>query len=468
MTVAGAGEDAIAVLVDHARRLRFEQLPASTVAAAKRALLDWLGAAQAGTSAAGIDAVLEVVRAGATPPQASVVGSGERFGLADAVFANAVIGRARELDDSHDTAQMHPGVMIHPVALALAEAEGPLSGRDLIASIVAAYDLAGRIGRAPTVGTAINGHSFHHAGAFGAVAVLGRHYQLPREAWLAAMGIAYVQVAGNQQGAAEGKMTVRMQTAFMARAGLIAGLFARAGVSGPVNVLEGRYGYYRLYHHDDYDRGRLVGGLGERFEIEHVHLKPYPTCMYGHAPIEAALAVAAEAELVGEEVERIVVTSNREHHNIMCEPLVEKRAPADSVAAQFSTPYAVAHALARGSVWLDALEPERVADPRLRALGAKVESVVEETRRGEDSRGDSPPARVRVELRDGSIREATVELGRGHPLRPMSFEDVAEKYRLCAAYARRPPAGEVVERTIARVASLERDADVGTLLQSTI
>lgn len=463
-----AGEDAIGALVDHARGLRFEDLPRSTVAAAKLALLDWLGAAQAGTSADGIDAVLGVVRAQATPPQASVIGFEERFGLADAVFANAVIGRARELDDSHDTAQLHPGVMIHPVALALAEVAGPVAGRDLIAAIVAGYDVAGRVGRAPRVGTAINGHSFHHAGAFGAVAVLGRHFDLPREAWLAAMGIAYVQVAGNQQGATEGKMTVRMQTAFMARAGLLAGIFARAGVTGPVNVLEGRYGYYPLYHGGDYDRERLLGGLGDRFEIEHVHLKPYPTCMYGHAPIEAALEIAAGAEISPAQVERIVVTSNREHHNIMCEPLSEKRAPADSVAAQFSTPYAVAHAIARGSVWLDALEPGRVADPELRALSAKVDSVVEEGGRGAGSRGDSPPARVEIQLRDGTSLAARVELGRGHPLRPMSSEDVAAKYRRCASSARRPPSGEAVEHTIERVLSLEHDDDVGTLLCPTV
>jgi 2-methylcitrate dehydratase PrpD len=427
-------------------------------------VLDWLGALLAGTGAGAVEPIVDLVLAQGGEGEATVVGWDRRLPLPEAVFANAVVSRALEIDDAHDTAHIHPGVMIHPVGFGAAEIDPGMSGADLLTLLVTGYEISLRIGLAPRMGTAINGMSFHATGAFGVVGALGAQMQLSREQIRAGMGIAYVQVAGNQQGAAEGKMTVRMQTGFMARAGVMATRFAANGVTGPEHVLEGRYGYYKLYHHDDYERERILDGLGERYETDGVHIKPYPTCMYGHPPIEAAVQLSKDLGVEPEQIAAVRVRSNQEHFNIMCTPIEEKRRPADGVAAQFSTPYAVAYSLVHGKMWLEALHDEALADERVLDLAARVEPIVDEEIEAIDSRRVRPPASVEVELADGSTHRRTIELPRGHPERPMSFDEVADKYRMCAMSARVEISESAVEETIEAVRDLERSENPSEIL----
>lgn len=451
-------------LVDFARELRYEEIPEATVEVTKKYVLDWLGALLAGTGAGAVEPIVDVVLAQGGEEEATVVGWNRRLPLPEAVFANAVVSRALEIDDAHDTAHIHPGVMIHPVGFGAAEMDPGISGADLLRMLVTGYEISLRIGLAPRMGTAINGMSFHSTGAFGAVGALGAQMGLSREQIRAGMGIAYVQVAGNQQGAAEGKMTVRMQTGFMARAGVMATRFAANGVSGPEHVLEGRFGFYKLYHHDEYERERVLDGLGERFETDTVHIKPYPTCMYGHPPIEGAVQLSKEVGSEPEKIAAVRVRSNQEHFNIMCAPVEEKRRPADGVAAQFSTPYAVAYSLVHGKMWLEALHDEALADRRVLELATRVEPIVDPEIEAIDSRRVRPPAEVEIELDDGSTHVRTIELPRGHPERPMSFDEVADKYRMCAASARLEIPDSAVEETIETVRNLEQCENPGQIL----
>ena len=85
------------------------------------------------------------------------------------------------------------------------------------------------------------------AGVFGVTAAVGKLAGLDHRAMLDAFGLAYAQAAGSMQAHAEGKPTLALQIAFAAAAGMRAVDLAQAGFPGPHDVLEGPYGYFRLY-----------------------------------------------------------------------------------------------------------------------------------------------------------------------------------------------------------------------------
>jgi 2-methylcitrate dehydratase PrpD len=146
---------------------------------------------------------------------------------------------------------------------------------------------------------------------------------------------------------------------------------------------------------------------------------------------------------------------------IVCEPESTKRTPQNDYDAKFSLPYAVACMLLRGHVDVDDFTPAAICDPALLALTQRIIYR-------EDPDSDFPrrfPGWLRVRLRDGRIIEQREPINRGSVERPLTPEEVREKFRRNARRALPP---ERVEAAIAAVASLERQADVGALTASLV
>ena len=104
-----------------------------------------------------------------------------------------------------------------------------------------------------------------------------------------ALGVVYAMTSGNAQGLIEGRLVKRMQPAFAARAGVEAAYLAQAGITGSRDFLEGPYGFYNLYEKGLYDPAPVVEGLGSRYMINELSIKPYPCCRMTHSAIDAAL-----------------------------------------------------------------------------------------------------------------------------------------------------------------------------------
>jgi len=68
---------------------------------------------------------------------------------------------------------------------------------------------------------------------------------------------------------------------------------------------------------------------------------------------------------------------------------------------------------------------------------------------------------LKIYLRDGTVLSSRTPPARGHVRNPMSYEEVAAKFRENAAYARWPAAK--TESVIDLVSSLDRVADMGGL-----
>jgi 2-methylcitrate dehydratase PrpD len=147
--------------------------------------------------------------------------------------------------------------------------------------------------------------------------------------------------------------------------------------------------------------------------------QPYVDCA---ARLAKRIDVDQIAEVVCETAEGIV-------HRLW-EPLVDKQSPPNAYAGKFSTPYCIAAGFVLGHAGLDAFTEERVRDPRLRALAAKVRYEI-------DPKNPYPNAftgHVRVKLKDGRVVEERQGHMRGGVEEPLTRADIEEKFRLNCAY----------------------------------
>src|SRR6185369_459063 len=100
--------------------------------------------------------VRDVVLADGGKPIASVWNSGAKVGLAGAVLVNSTAGHAFEMDDIHKEAIIHPNSLSVPTALALAEADPSIAGRDIVAAVAMGAEIGARIGNAATMALFLN------------------------------------------------------------------------------------------------------------------------------------------------------------------------------------------------------------------------------------------------------------------------------------------------------------------------
>jgi len=426
-------------IADHFHQTRYEDIPPATLDFTKCLMLDTIGAAIAGFQAEGATAVADLVTSWGGTPQARIIGRGDMVPAHQAAMANATMARALEIDDVHEQGMLHPTASIVPLALAVSEAAGGISGRQFSEAVVLGIDLAIRIGTAPRAEVAggrtqprTQSHTYHIGMLAGAM-VAGKIMDLPSAGLQNAMGIAYSQCAGNLQAVAEGALTVRVQQGLSASAAIVSAELARLGVTGAMQSLTGVSGYYNALHGGRCDRAVLIGDLGRRYANEEVSIKPYPCCKHIHTAAAAAEHLVRERRIRADDIERVVIhVKNQEYYDLVCRPegREERRASMfgerGMVHAQMSLPFVVAVALCDGKVSLDRFEAAgRTSDDVLSMMG-RIETVMDG---GPDDNVLPTPGIVDVYLAGASTPlTSEVRYVKGHPMNRMSFEDVAGKF----------------------------------------
>jgi 2-methylcitrate dehydratase PrpD len=450
--------DAACAFAENAVRTRYEDIPTEAIKVAKLDVLDTLGCALAGSSEPGSREIAALVRELGGREEATVIAYGDKVSALDACLANGAMADAHDYNDVHEKGRIHAGITTIPAALALAERMGGVSGKDFLTAIVLGADVVCRMGLANPDG-AVTFILTSVYGFLGAAVTAGKLLGLDEEQMISAIGLAYLQAAGNKQSVLDGDLGKRMQAGFAARGGLLAALMSQKGITGPRNALEGKIGLYNAYHGGRYNPEFLTTGLGKHFEGVNLSFKPYPCCRFDHAHIEAALALAREHDIRADEIESISAFVNREPHS-QFEPLEVKRNPRTIVDAQFSIPYTTAVALIRRRVTFDDFTPEAIKDPAVIGVANKVSPVLDLSL----CVHWPPPAVLEVKTRRGTFT-SRIEYALGHPLNPISEQALAEKFRDCAAHTVRPPAENRIADLIGTVGKLESLADVRELTE---
>src|SRR6185312_6697637 len=229
-------------LAEFAARTVYDDIPPAVIERVKLSFMDGLGACLHGATLPWTQRVRDVVQEEGGSPVASLWGSGTRTSVTGAVLVNSTAGHGFEMDDIHKESVIHPNSLAVPVALALAEADRTLTGRDIVTAVTLGYEVGLRIGNAATTSLLLNGfHPQGTTGAFVAAAIAGRLLKLDPEQMQNALGIAGSLGAG-LTAAQEGAMVKRLHAGRAAQSGLLGALLAKRGFTGIPNVVEASSG----------------------------------------------------------------------------------------------------------------------------------------------------------------------------------------------------------------------------------
>ncbi len=362
-------------LATYCASLDFATLPPEVQERTRYLMLDLVGNIIRGRhDAESTPALLGMARAlGLAAGGSAVLGDSARYTPAGAAMLNGALAHSLDFDDTHAAGTLHPGAPVIPAALAAAEMVGA-DGRTVLSAIVAGYEVTCRLALSLPGGDHYDRgyHPTATCGAFGAAAAAGRVFGLDSKAMQDAFGIALSQAAGSLQFLANGAWTKRFQVGWSAMNGLAAATLAREGFRGASEAFEGKAGFLRAYAPNPKPE-RALQGLGTEFELMNTAVKPYPSCRYGHACIDAAIALRAELGLKAEEIEAVVLGLPQKGMLLIGAPLAYKQNPQNVVDGQFSGPFVVACGLASGHMGWDSYA--LLNDPAVRSLLPKTTCV---------------------------------------------------------------------------------------------
>jgi 2-methylcitrate dehydratase PrpD len=239
--------------------------------------------------------------------------------------------------------------------------------------------------------------------------------------------MAYHQTSGSAQSMRDGVLSKRLGAGFAARSAVMGAFLAADGLTGTRRTLEGNAGLFALYERDEVKIEILTEGLGKSWRTPEYSFKPFPCCRCNHTPIGLGIRLHQDG-VRAEDVEAIEVRMGDVNWLTVGEPYDVTR---DSVVhAQFNAAYSFARALADGRVDLSTYQKPAISDPRIVAL-ARVTRVVSAP---EIDPTAIEPARVKVTLKNGQVRELAADTIKGSPQDPMSEADLLGKVKSCLAF----------------------------------
>jgi len=445
---------------------QYDTLPAEVTQSVRMRVLDILGICVASSTLDTSYSAREFVASQGGNPHALGIGMGRRVPATQAAFINGVLAHSLDYDDTHLPSVLHPSASVVPAAIAAAE-EVDADGRALIAAITCGLEVCVRLGMVGYDEETRNSVFFEHGqhatsicGAMGAAVAVGLLYGFDEPAITHSLGVAGSMASGIIEANRTGGTVKRMHCGWAAHAGVSAAQLVRHGVTGPPTVLEGRFGFFEAWLHGRGNVAALTDGLGEDWEVPRIFFKPYPANHFTHTAIDAAAALRRDG-LDPNQIESIELGVAGPIVRTLGEPIEVKRAPETGYMAQFSGPYAVVAGLLGGGgleVSLEDYSNELAQDPRRRQLMSLV-SVVEDQRCSEIFPHQFPSI-LRVRLRDGTelVQEALVN--RGGPERPLSYEELATKFRDNVGQLLTAAAAEQLASRVARLNELENTREL--------
>lgn len=438
-------------LGEFAADLRFEDLPRAVADRTKCLILDQIGIALWARHDAEICPSLEraLKRLGFGAGDATVVGDAATYAPPVAAFFNGNLGHCLDFDDTHARGSIHPSAPIVPAALAAAEMSGA-SGQQVITGVVAGYEIQIRLSMAlgPTDHYNRGYHPTATCGVFGAAAAAGRILGLSADEAARAFGLCGSQAAGSMQFLGDGAWNKPFHTGYAAMGGLISATAAAEGFRGAGEAIEGKAGFLQAYAPNPRPELALEG-LGEEWETLQIAVKPYPSCRYGHAAMDALIALRAEHGFDVEAVESIEVGLPRTGWNLIGNPQAQKQNPRNYVEGQFSMPFVAAVALRAGGMGWDDYA-RHLGDSRTMDLCRRVRTVVDPRVEAEYPAHLAGSARVRAAGRDF---EKLIVVAKGEPENFLTRDELKAKFDALAGPYLEP---EPRDRLAGAVLSLER------------
>ncbi|MDW7675036.1 MAG: MmgE/PrpD family protein [Bacillota bacterium] len=389
------------------KKFSYDHLPQQIQRQVKLCVLDLLGAVLGGSQTKVAQIAREFARVFWPENEATIIMGGAKSNCIGATFANAFQANAIDIDDGFRLVKGHPGALVIPAALAVAEAKGR-TGKELLEAIIVGYEVGTRAG--------IIWHDhyplYHASGAWGSVAtaaVTAKLLNLDVSQIYNALGIAEYQAPINP-------MMRCIDYPAMVKDGI--GWGAQAGVTSALMALHGFTGVPSLFGLEKYRD--IVKTLGAKYNILQLYFKPYACCRWAQPAIAGALKIMQESSLQVEQIKSIDVYTFKESARLWCKP------PRTTEEAQYNISYPIAAAVHDGEVGPKQVLDDKLSNKKILELLTKIRIIADE--RFDKSFPQIAQSEVCIADTTGRLFWSGVQQAKGDFDNPLTEAEIHEKF----------------------------------------
>lgn len=284
---------------------------------------------------------------------------------------------------------------------------------------------------------------------------VGKILRLREEALARTLGIAASMASGLRENF--GTMTKPLHAGRAAENGVTAALLAQKGFTAAPNILEAKRGFFNAMA-GGCDESKLVGRLGRPYfmQVPGISIKPYPSGSLSHPAQDLILDLAKSHDLHAQDIETIEVGTNSNVPNALIYPM-----PKTALEGKFSIPFCMAIGVLERKAGIAQFTDRKVREPKVVELMKRVMLHVDQEL--EALGYDQVRSRIRIKLKDGRIIDGRADVARGHPLKPLSWAEIGEKFR---DGARLVISRDDTETAIQSVGKLDQLKDLGPLVRA--
>jgi 2-methylcitrate dehydratase PrpD len=443
--------------------LKFADIPADSLELGKKSILDGLGLALSGSKAETWGLIQQYVKSFGFSPRggAAVLGSAVRLPARFAAFANGVAIHVDDFDDTQLAVAkdrvygllVHPTVCVLPAALATAEVAGR-SGKDLLVAYEAGVEVECKVAEAISPRHYEDGfHSTGTCGVFGGTAACAKLKGLDAVHTSRAFGVAASHAAGLRENF--GTMMKPFQAGHATESGVVAADFAAIGWTAAEQILEAQRGFFHAYG-GTYDPSVILERLANPWTFQNpgVSIKPFPSGSLTHPGMTELSRLIQANAIRAADVERLEVGANKNMESTLLH-----HHPKTGLQAKFSMEFCMAILLLDGKADQTKYTDAVVNRDDVQKMIERVRFYVDPE--AEKAGYDKMTTILKITLKDGRTISGHADFGKGSPINPMSYDEVAEKFRGCAAFAEWP--ADKANQVIEMVRKLEEVSDVRAL-----
>lgn len=445
-------------LAEFVSSLPFSQLPEEVIQKGKSVILDTLGCAIAGYTLAAEEFhwLYDLVQELGGNPEATIFIKGYKTSAPQAALINGTLTHTIDFDDTHLGSIAHLGASTVATILAMGERVNA-PGQLLITSLVSAYEVAGRVGKAIMPAHYKYWHPTSTLGVIAAATASAKILDLGPKKVEQVISLAADSASGLRYCIDFGDFSKSYHSGLAAWKGIMAALLIAQGATGPQGLLEYKSGFCQAYSGQP-NLEVLTENLGNSYELMRDSLKAYPTILCSHTPIQATLQVMGENKLTIGDLEeihfRVTPTAPGQGMNYH---------PKTPLAARLSIPYCVARAAADGYIGMDQFAEEKIGEPQIKELMSKI--TLESDSEFFKKYPDTLAAQVEIKTKDGRFFKDEAIYPKGHPQNPLSQEEIKEKFRKLALYTLPEEQAKMI---IHLIFNLEKLAKIEELINSLI
>ncbi len=411
-------------LAAHALETRFENFTPELLETTKYRIIDTMGCLIGGALDTGNPEFLALLKDTGGKKEATVLIYGDKLPVVEAAFMNSIMARSFDYGAVSPlvdgvSCPGHTSETTVPTAFSLAEAANA-SGKEFITALLVGDDIAARILAGSGFGFSLGWDGVGTVNTFGVAATAARLMGLNKPQLRNAFGIALNQIGTTFQSFWDYTTAFKLPQGLAARGGITSAQLAKAGWTGPEDMLLSKFGYYKMFTEGCKKPQVLSEGLGKVYCYDGT-VKPWPCCRIVHAAIQAALELMRKYNLKAEDVASVnLETAPNAIDHYVGHPF--KIGPFPHGNAAFSYEYAIATAFLFGTVKPEHMTEKAIRNPAVAEFIKKIKLTAANDVVFEK-------ARMTVTTADGRKLTENVTKVKGDPLgNPMSHEDIIAKY----------------------------------------